>query len=66
MGLVSLQTHSSNWEAEKSFFIVPAVRKLILGSLERIVFFIMEGKVWFSSFSDCCLKVLEGSRLPLD
>lgn len=39
--------------------------KLILGSLERIVSFIREVKVWCSSPSDCTLEVLEGPRLPL-
>jgi len=39
--------------------------KLILGSLERIVSFIREAKVWCSSPSDCSLEVLEGPRLPL-
>ncbi len=39
--------------------------KLILGSLERIVSFIREAKVWCSSPSDCSLEVLEGLRLPL-
>jgi len=58
-GLVTVAT----WE--KKLSLSHTEHKLILGSLERIVSFIREAKVWCSSPSDCSLEVLEGPRLPL-